>query len=216
MEISHLCQMLFIYIKTSSVNPVVRLVLCLYFLIQPLSLILIRKLRKRLRHGNVCWTATMAILVPVYIISSLYCMSQVQGAVEKIFPTERAGIVVVTTLLRILSALSLLEHPSNIQEMPHLIVYGFGAAVPCVVNAMALMGELIFKARHGKRSMMSDLRLVILPFECFFVSGWFFLLLYNYWACSRGRGGACSEIQNGGHVQQDIPAAEEMDTLSPC
>ena len=35
---------------------------------------------------DVCWTATMAILVPVYIISSLYCMSQVQGAVEsKVF-----------------------------------------------------------------------------------------------------------------------------------
>ncbi|KAL2088343.1 hypothetical protein ACEWY4_015242 [Coilia grayii] len=191
MELSNLSQTLFISIKTRSLNPAARIGLFILLICQPSSLIITHKLRKRLRHRNVCWIAIMAVVVPAYIASSLWYLYQIQDFVEKIFPYERDGVMVVTALLKVLSAMSLLEHPSDCQgsvnkSMPHLIVYGFGTAVLCVVNAIALTGELILKARNGQR-WMSDLRLVALPFECLFVYSCFFLLVYNYWKCSRGR-----------------------------
>ncbi|XP_062405697.1 uncharacterized protein LOC134095982 isoform X2 [Sardina pilchardus] len=213
MEICIMFQSFFTSIKARSMGIAFHVVFFVFCaLLQPISLVLIRILRKRLRFGYLCWTVTMAVLVPAYIVSSLYHISQVRDIFGTIFPNEYAGIMAVTALLKLLSAVSLFEHPSNLQGMPQLIVYGFGSAGLCLVNSITLMTELLLKARNGKRSI-SDLRLVILPFDSISVSGWFFLLIYNYWTCNRGRGVDCSEILN---ERQDISPIEEEETLSPC
>ncbi|XP_063050172.1 uncharacterized protein LOC134444927 [Engraulis encrasicolus] len=209
MELCNLSQVLFVSIKTRSFDPAERIALFATLVLEPLFLIIIRNVRKRLCYGNMPWTITMVVLVPLYLASYLWCLYQIQDHVEKYFPYERDGVMAVTALLKVLTAMALLEHPGDCQgsvngSTPHLIVYGFGATVLNAVNAIALTGELILKARNGRR-WTPDLRLVTLPCECIFVGGCFFLLVFNYWKCHRRREGPTDRHQRneGRHEHQE-------------
>ncbi|MCJ8738105.1 hypothetical protein PDJAM_G00031800, partial [Pangasius djambal] len=50
--------------------------------------------------------------------------------------------------------------------LSHLVVFVFGTAVVVFVNAVAVLVELIVKARNGQRTV--DLRVILLPTECVF------------------------------------------------
>ncbi|XP_073721088.1 uncharacterized protein [Misgurnus anguillicaudatus] len=62
----------------------------------------------------------------------------------------------------------------------NVIMYMFGAVGVVLLSSVALMVELILKARNGER-MINDLRVIVFPSECVFASYWAVVLLHAFW-----------------------------------
>ncbi|KAL7876949.1 hypothetical protein SRHO_G00035920 [Serrasalmus rhombeus] len=71
-------------------------------------------------------------------------------------------------------------------DIPHILIYMFGAVGLNVVNSITLMTELSLKAGQGERTV-EDLRVIVLPFETIFVFGWLALQVCDVWIRTRHR-----------------------------
>ncbi|XP_073669912.1 uncharacterized protein [Paramisgurnus dabryanus] len=62
----------------------------------------------------------------------------------------------------------------------NVVMYMFGAVGVVLLSSVALMAELVLKARNGER-VINDLRLIVFPSECVFASYWAVLLIHASW-----------------------------------
>ncbi|XP_062405751.1 uncharacterized protein LOC134096027 [Sardina pilchardus] len=144
-----------------------------------LGLIIFPVLRccERRRFGFICWIVTMVSVVLFYMFILLVFMGLFQGSSK-----EGPGWLALYVLLHLLSVLTLFKHPKQVPELPHAIVYIFGAAGLSALNSIFLTTELILKAvsETGQRTLI-DLRVFVLPCECVFVAGWILLQIHDAW-----------------------------------
>ncbi|XP_060795276.1 uncharacterized protein LOC132897976 isoform X2 [Neoarius graeffei] len=71
------------------------------------------------------------------------------------------------------------------RPLSYLVVYIFGTALVVFVNVVALLVELILKARNGQRTV--DLRVILLPAECVFAMCCLALQISAFWKENRER-----------------------------
>ncbi|XP_058858370.1 uncharacterized protein LOC131701862 [Acipenser ruthenus] len=110
------------------------------------------------------------------------------------------GLICEGIFLYSLAAIAFFEQRDNVRVTLHMIVYMFGTTVLTVVNAVALITELMLQAENGYRRV-KDLRLIVLPFECLFLMGWLGLQTY----------GCCLEEEN---QEPNLSIAQELHPLS--
>ncbi|XP_064175859.1 uncharacterized protein LOC135246298 isoform X3 [Anguilla rostrata] len=92
---------------------------------------------------------------------------------------EYPALMSFIAFLYILNPIQQFNDRSNFPAVLHILVYVFGSAVLSVLNSAALAGEVFLKAENGERTV-EDLRLIIFPFESFFLACWLVLQIYAY------------------------------------
>ncbi|KAL2088344.1 hypothetical protein ACEWY4_015243 [Coilia grayii] len=183
LETCSIFQMLFLSVKSSAFNHDIRNTLIFAAPLFPISVLLIRRLvrNRKPRWGCLCWTVTMGIWMPVYFVVTISVVGHIQDAAEAILPGEGTALLCVFALLKMLTGLSLSNHPDKAPELLHTIVYVFGAAGLSIVNSVGLATKLLLTSGYGSQNV-PDLRLITIPLECLFVFGWFALQIHGYWA----------------------------------
>ncbi|XP_053496197.1 uncharacterized protein LOC128617183 isoform X1 [Ictalurus furcatus] len=106
------------------------------------------------------------------------------------------------------------------QSLYHLVVFMFGSVVVVLVNAVALLVELILKAQTGQRTV--DLRVILLPTESVFAVCCLILQISDFWKKNRegfgknidwmGRTCGCKQEQRDSPPQCD---ERELENLAP-
>ncbi|XP_060795274.1 uncharacterized protein LOC132897975 isoform X2 [Neoarius graeffei] len=96
-------------------------------------------------------------------------------------------ILTVMTLFASLKGLTESNSTNTSTQRPlsYLVVYIFGTALVVFVNVVALLVELILKARNGQRTV--DLRVILLPAECVFAMCCLALQISVFWKENRER-----------------------------
>ncbi|KAL7889289.1 hypothetical protein AOLI_G00015470 [Acnodon oligacanthus] len=148
--------------------------------------------------GYACCTVISAVLI---ITFGVVCIYYVNVHMENY--KDRGGYMALTAFLHVLSAISLFKHPEHLPDLPHILIYMFGAVGLNIVNSITLMTELILKADKGAPTFQ-DLRVIVLPFETVFVSAWLALQVYHFWMGTRLRIKQNSEDQREAGPQHDV------------
>ncbi|KAL6487986.1 hypothetical protein MHYP_G00046120 [Metynnis hypsauchen] len=123
--------------------------------------------------GYVCCTVISAVLI---ITFGVVCIYYVNLHMEN---KDGGGYMALTAFLHVLSAISLFKHPKHLPDLPHILIYMFGAVGLNIVNSITLITELSLKADKGAPTLQ-DLRVIVLPFETAFVSAWLALQIYHF------------------------------------
>uniref|UniRef100_A0A3B4E602 Ig-like domain-containing protein n=1 Tax=Pygocentrus nattereri TaxID=42514 RepID=A0A3B4E602_PYGNA len=131
--------------------------------------------------GYVCCTVITAALI---ITFGVLCVYYVNLHMEN--DKDRAGYMALTAFLHVLSTISLFKHPKHLPDLPHILIYMFGAVGLNIVNSITLITELSLKADKGAPTLQ-DLRVIVVPFETIFVSAWLALQIYHFWMGTRHR-----------------------------
>ncbi|XP_060795280.1 uncharacterized protein LOC132897980 isoform X2 [Neoarius graeffei] len=141
---------------------------------------------------------------PFLIWISVLMILEVLSASESIYShyvvvnntTERDALTCVTAFLHILTMMTLFTTLKSLaesdstntrtqQSLSYLVVYMFGTALVVFVNTVALLVELILKARNGQHTV--DLRVILLPTECVFAMCCLALQISDFWMENRER-----------------------------
>ncbi|XP_031430964.1 uncharacterized protein LOC105906566 isoform X2 [Clupea harengus] len=119
------------------------------------------------------WYALRRLIISVVVF---YFFDQILESNE-----ERAGLLSVTALLQLLALAGIFDHvyKPSLAETPKTILYMYGAFGVVAANAITLATELMLKLRKGQRTL-TDLRVIVLPFECVFVLSWIALWTHAY------------------------------------
>ncbi|KAL7876950.1 hypothetical protein SRHO_G00035930, partial [Serrasalmus rhombeus] len=131
--------------------------------------------------GYVCCTVITAALI---ITFGVLCVYYVNLHMENY--KDCAGYMALTAFLHVLSTISLFKHPKHLPDLPHILIYMFGAVGLNIVNSITLITELSLKADKGAPTLQ-DLRVIVVPFETIFVSAWLALQIYHFWMGTRHR-----------------------------
>ncbi|XP_036428991.1 uncharacterized protein LOC118809628 [Colossoma macropomum] len=143
--------------------------------------------------------ASLSVYIHNVILESNDALNKWTETTEKL--NERAVRTCVAAYLYILTLMLLLEYlfsfcarlytgsnsdsPKRPQStsLLHASVYMLGAVGLIFVNSVALVVELILKARNGERTM--DLRVILIPSECVFALCCFALQISAFWRTFR-------------------------------
>ncbi|KAK1161835.1 hypothetical protein AOXY_G19491 [Acipenser oxyrinchus oxyrinchus] len=121
------------------------------------------------------------------------------------------GLICEVIFLYSLAAIACFEQRDNIPVICNMIVYMFGTTVLTVVNAVALITEMMLQADNGFRRV-KDLRLIVLPFECLFLMGWLGLQTYGY--CLEEKNRIQQQPESEGTVEPSHSIDLELQPLS--
>ncbi|XP_073669910.1 uncharacterized protein [Paramisgurnus dabryanus] len=96
----------------------------------------------------------------------------------------------------------------------NLVMYMFGAVGVVLLSSVALMVELILKARNGER-VMNDLRVIVFPSESVFAFYWVVLLMHAFWKIVKTESlhNQNNSSQRHRRDQRDSEEPNEMATL---
>ncbi|XP_036429006.1 uncharacterized protein LOC118809634 [Colossoma macropomum] len=154
--------------------------------------------------GYLCCTVLAATLT---IAFGTVCIHYISMHMKN--KKDCGGYMALTALIHVLAATSFFKHPKDLPDFLHILIYMFGAVVLNIVNSMALAAELCLKAGNGVRAV-EDLRVIILPFETVFASGWLTLQVYHVWIRIRHRITQNFEDQ----TEREPQVLPEMDILT--
>ncbi|KAI4881934.1 hypothetical protein NFI96_034125 [Prochilodus magdalenae] len=154
--------------------------------------------------GYLCCTVVVAVLI---IAFGAACVHYVN--VHRKNNEDCGGYMAMSALIHVLATTTLFKHPKNLPDLPHILIYMFGAVGPNIVSSITLITELSLKAANGAPTI-EDLRVIVLSSETVFVSAWLALQVYNLWMEIRHRIKDNFEDQNEAGPQDP----QEMEVLS--
>ncbi|XP_072534730.1 uncharacterized protein [Salminus brasiliensis] len=156
---------------------------------------------KHRETGSLCCAVVVAVLASVFGALCVHYVNEHMGNKK-----DGKGYMALTALLHVSAATSLFKHPDDLPNIPHCVIYIFGAVGLNTVNSIALVLELCLKAGSGARTV-EDLRVIVLPSETLFIAGWLVLQIYGVCVAIRHR-------RKGGQGRTVCQVHQEMEGLS--
>ncbi|KAI1885389.1 hypothetical protein AGOR_G00219630 [Albula goreensis] len=92
---------------------------------------------------------------------------------------ERDAWMCLMALLYILAVTAVFDCRRDLPRREYTFWYAFGALALPIVNGVAVAVSVIQKATKGERTV-EDLRVIVVPFECIFLTCWIGLKVYVY------------------------------------
>ncbi|XP_072534729.1 uncharacterized protein [Salminus brasiliensis] len=188
------------FIAWSTEGTLAEIVTCsVVSIIRPLMLVKTSPYLRR--FPSLCCAVVVAVLASVFGALCVHYVNEHMGNKK-----DGKGYMALTALLHVSAATSLFKHPDDLPNIPHCVIYIFGAVGLNTVNSIALVLELCLKAGSGARTV-EDLRVIVLPSETLFIAGWLVLQIYGVCVAIRHR-------RKGGQGRTVCQVHQEMEGLS--